>query len=158
MSLLPTNLASRLIEDSLPWDRATQFHIRDFLEAYTLHDSNWITLHVHCGWEDSAIAIISFDPVWNQSVSAPTSHCADWPLLFLRFAWVSNIQMAGFSDIGGLQRGISSVSVEHISEEEVVTTILDHDGASVQIRHLPLVDALVMSCIEDVIQLPKHVA
>ena len=71
MSLLPTSVASRLIEDSLPWNRATRFHIRAFLEAYTLHDSDWVTLHVNCGWEDSVIAVIRFDPVWNQSVSTP---------------------------------------------------------------------------------------
>src|SRR3977135_3228620 len=106
MSLLSTNLAYRLVEDSLPWDRAVQFHIDAFLQAYTLHDSHWITLHANCGWEDAAIAVFSFDPIWNQSVSTAISHCADWPTLFLRFRCVSRIQMTGFSDIGGIQRGI----------------------------------------------------
>jgi hypothetical protein len=158
MILLSANLSSRLIEDSLPWDCATQFHIRNFLEAYALHDSNWITLHVNCGWGDSAVAVFRFDPVWNQSVSMPTSNCADWPVLFLRFTRVSNIEMAGFSDIGGIQRGISSVSVEQLSDGEVNTTISDHYGASVRVRHLPLVDALVLSSSEEVIPLPKTVA
>jgi len=157
-SLLPSTLSAKLIEDSLPWDCATQFHIDAFLESYTLHDSHWIMLHINCGWEDAAITVMRFDPIWNELVPNPTSHCADWPFLFLRFTCVSNIQMAGYSDIGGLQRGISGVSVKHLSEEEVITSITDHYGGSVQIRHFSLVDALVLSSTEQVIRLPNYVA
>src|ERR1035438_2409982 len=112
MSLLSASLARRVIEDSLPWDRSIQTHIDAFLQKYTLHDSYWIGLHTNCCWEDAAVAVIRFDPVWNSSVSTPTSLVADWPLLFLRFNCVNTIRLIGFRDIGGTQRGISSVSVD----------------------------------------------
>jgi len=145
MSLLSANLAYCVIEDSLPWDRSIQPQIDAFLRKYTLHDSYWIGLHTNCGLEDSAVAVISFDPVWNSSVSAPTSLVANWPLLFIRFNCVTAIRMHGFRDIGGTQRGISDVSVDHLSDEEAVTTIVDHYGAHVSLQHFPLIDALAMS-------------
>jgi hypothetical protein len=149
MSLLPPNLAHRLIEGSLPWEQSTKLHISDFLKLYTLHDSNWVGLFTDCACEDTTIAVIRFDPVWNPSVSAPTSFCADWPLLLLRFACVSSIQISGYRNIDGTQRGISEVSVESISEEELRTTITDHYGGSVSVRHFPLIDALAMSPQEE---------
>jgi hypothetical protein len=142
---LPNSIASKIVEDALPWPDSTQFHIDAFLQRYTLHDSYWLGLHVNCGWEASAIAVIRFDPVWNSSVSAPTSTVADWPLLFVRFTCVASIQLSGFSDIGGIQRGISEVAVDATSEEEVVTTFHDHYGAVVTFRHFPLIDTLIMS-------------
>lgn len=142
---LSENLAHAVLDDSLPWNHSLQSHIDAFLQKYTLHDSCWIGLHAYCGWEDAAVAIVSFDPVWNPSVSTPTSHVADWPLLFIRFNSVNTIRMVGFRDIGGTQRGISDVSVRHMSDEEAVTTILDHYGATVSFQHFPLINALAMS-------------
>jgi hypothetical protein len=153
MSLLSENLAHSVVDDSLPWDRSIQFHIDTFLQRYTLHDSYWIGLHTNCGLDDAAVAAISFDPVWNPSVSTPTSLVANWPLLFIRFNCVNTIRMAGFRDIGGTQRGISSVSVDHLSDEEAVTTILDHYGASVSLQHFPLINALAMSNAGSVLEL-----
>lgn len=120
-------------------------HIDSFLRLYTLHDSYWIGLHTDCGWENSAVAVIRFDPVWNSSVSLPTSIVADWPFLFLRFKCVSAIGLSGYCDIEGLQRGISSAVVEQLSDEEVVTVISDHYGAVVRLQHFPLIDALAMT-------------
>jgi hypothetical protein len=153
MSFLSANLAHCVVDDSLPWDRSIQSHIDAFLQKYTLHDSYWIGLHTNCGFEDAAVAVICFDPVWNPSVSAPTSLVANWPLLFIRFNCVNTIRMTGFKDIGGTQRGISDVSVDHLSDEEAVTTILDHYGASVSLQHFPLIDALVMSNDGNVLEL-----
>ena len=120
MSFLSVDLAHAVVDDSLPWDRSIKLHIDAFLQRYTLHDSYWIALHTNCGLDDTAVAAISFDPVWKPSVSSPTSHVANWPLLFIRFNCVNTIRMAGFRDIGGTQRGISSVAVDHLSEEESV--------------------------------------
>lgn len=153
MSLLPANLALQIAEDSLPWNRSTQMHIDTFLRLYTLHDSNWIGLQMGCAWGDAAIAVIRFDPVWNSSVSVPTSLVADWPLLFLRFNCVNTIRLSEFRDNGGVQRGISGATVENVSEEEAVTVISDHYGASISLQHFPLVDVLVISATEEVIQL-----
>ena len=130
-----------------------EFHIDSFLEKYTLHDSNWIGLFTDCAYADTAVAAVCFDPVWNSSVSTPTSVCADWPLLFLRFKCVGTIHLSGFRDIGGTQRGISGVNVEHLSAEEVRTVINDHYGASVTMKHFPLVDALVLSPDERVLNI-----
>ena len=154
MSLLSANLAARLIDGSLPWDRSTQLHIDTFLRLYTLHDSYWIGMHTNCGWEDTAVVAIRFDSVWNSSVSFPTSLVADWPLLFLRFNPVNTIRFSGFRDNGGVQRGISSATVEHVSDEEAITMISDHYGAFVSLQHFPLIDALAMSANEDVLELP----
>jgi hypothetical protein len=154
MSLLSANLAVQLVEGFLPWDRSTQMHIDTFLRLYTLHDSNWIGMYTDCAWENTAIAVFRFDPVWNSSVSLPTSLVSDWPLLFVRFNCVNTIRLSGFGDNGGLRRGISNVEVEHISDEEAVTMISDLYGAVVSLQHFPLIDALVMSANEDVIELP----
>lgn len=158
MSLLSANLAYCLIEDSLPWDRSIQSHIDAFLQKYTLHDSYWIGLHTNCGLEDSAVAVIRFDPIWNSSVSAPTSLVSNWPLLFIRFNCVNTIRMIGFRNIGGTQRGISNVSVDNLSDEEAVTTILDHYGASVSLQHFPLIEALAMSSDGNVLGLSVKTA
>jgi len=155
MSLISANLAHRVLEGYLPWDRAVEIHIDAFLERYTLHDSMWVGLFTDCGQEDAAFAVIILDPVWNPSVSTPTSICADWPLLFLRFKSVSAIQLSGFTDIGGTQRGISSVDVEHLSDEEVKTVFADHYGALVSVQHFSLVDALFLSPDEKVLEPSK---
>ena len=153
--MLSANLAHRIIEGNLPWERSLEVHIDSFLEQYTLHDSDWIGLFTDCGFEDTAIAVISFDAVWNSSVNHPTSACAEWPLLFLRFKCVSAIYLSGYGNIGSTQRGISSVLVEHQSDEEVKTVIRDHYGASVTLKHFPLVDALVILADESVLELSK---
>jgi len=111
-------------------------------------------MHTNCGFEDTTIAVIRFDPVWNSSISRPTSVVADWPLLFLRFNCVNTIRLSGFMDNGGLQRGISGATFELVSDEEAVTTISDHYGASVSLQHFPLIDALAMSANEDILELP----
>lgn len=109
-----------------------------------------------CAWGDVAVAVVRFDPVWNSSVSVPTSLVADWPLLFLRFNCVSTIRLSKFRENGNSQRGISGATAERISEEECVTVISDHYGASVSLQHFPLVDALVISANDDVIDLPAN--
>jgi len=153
MSSLSAALAQHLIDGSLPWDRSVEFHIDGFLEKYTLHDSLWIGLFTDCAYSDTAVAVICFDPVWNSSVSTPTSICADWPLLFLRFKCVSTIHFSGFRDIDGNQRGISGVDVAHLSAEEVRTVISDHYGASVSAQHFPLIDVLALSPDERILPL-----
>jgi hypothetical protein len=153
MSFLSANLAVQLTEDSLPWNRSTQIHIDAFLKLYTLHDSYWIGMHTGCAWGDAAVAVVRFDPIWNPSVSLPTSSVSNWPLLFLRFNCVSTIRLSDFRDNGGVQRGISGATMERISDEEVVTVIRDHYGASVSLQHFPLVDVLVMTANEDVVEL-----
>lgn len=153
MSSLSATVAHHLIDGSLPWDRSVEFHIDGFLEKYTLHDSLWIGLFTDFAYSDTAVALICFDPVWNSSVSTPTSICADWPLLFLRFKCVSKIHFAGFRDIDGTQRGISGVDVAHLSAEEVRTVISDHYGASVSVQHFPLIDVLALSPDERILPL-----
>lgn len=155
MPLLSANLATQLIEGTLPWQRSTQLHIETFLRACTLHDSDWVGMHVDCGWKDSAISIMKFDPVWHPWVSTPTSIVADWPILFVRFNCVSLIRLSKFSAAGDIQRGISGVTMEHISDEEVITRIDDHYGASISLQHFPLVDLLLLSASEAVIDLPS---
>ena len=151
-----TDLATALVDDALPWSEGTQFHIDAFLRRYDLHDSAWLGLHINCAANDSAVAFIRFDPVWNSSVSAPASALADWPLLFLRFTCVSSIHLSGFRDVRGhFDRAISSAAVETISDEEVVTTFDDIYGGVVTLRHFPLVDALVVSPEGDVLRLPN---
>lgn len=153
MSLLPANLSHRLIEGDLPWDRSIELHISDFLEKYTLHDSNWICLLADCAFDDAATAVIGFDPVWNSSVSSPTSICADWPILFIQFKCASAVRLSRFRNADGVQRGISCVDIEHISDEEVNTVITDHYGGTVSIRHFPLIKALARSPDERILEL-----
>ncbi len=49
--------------------------------------------------------------------------------------------------------GVSSATVEHISDEEAVTIISDHYGGIVSLQHFPLIDALAMSANENVLEL-----
>jgi hypothetical protein len=158
MSIIPANIAFRLVEGFLPWDQSIQLDISDFLRLYTLHDSHWIGLYTDCAWEDSSILAIRFDPFCNASVSTPTSVVADWPLLFLRFSCVTSIQLSGFSNNGRSQRGISYATAEHLSEEEAVTKIVDQSGGSVSLHHFPLIDALVLAENETVLKLSSPTA
>jgi len=158
MSTISAAIASQILEDDSRWDLAEEFHIDSFLKSYSLHDSYWISLQTNCAWENSAVAIIQLDSVWNPFVSAPTSHVADWPLLLLRFSCVSAIHLSGFRDNVRCQRGIGNVLVDHISEEEVTTKFLDHYGASVEVRHFPLIKALAMSPSGDTLKLSNQVA
>jgi hypothetical protein len=154
MPLLSANLATQLIEGTLPWQRSTQLHIETFLRAYTLHDSYWIGMHVNCGWEDSVISVFKFDPVWNASVCKPT-FVTDWPILFMRFKCASLIGLLNFRTVGDINRGISGATVERICDGEVTTRIDDHYGDSVSIQHFPLIEILILSVNETVIDLPN---
>ena len=153
MDLLPDDIARQLANGALPWNRSWQVDIDAFLARYTLHDSNWVALQVDCAYEDAAVAAIAFDPIWNQAVAPASARCADWPILFLRFSCVSSMKTSGFADIGGVQRGISSVRVARNSEEQVCTEIIDHYGASVRIEHWPLVSVLVLATDGEIVTL-----
>ena len=152
--IVPPDIASMLIDGDIPWKRGTEFRAAAFLEHYTVHDPKWLGMHVDCGWRDTVVTAISFDPVWNRHIAQPTFWVADWPLLFLRFESVSSIQMSGFAGIGGMQRGISAATVESVSDEECVTTITDHFGASIRIQHFPLIHGLLFSPAGDQLTLP----
>lgn len=143
--MISESIASQIVEGALRWDQGTNVDIIRFLKRFTLHDSMWIGLYTECAWQDTSVAVIQLDPVWNSSVSTPTSFVADWPLLFLRFSCISAIHLAGFSNIGGTQRGISGANAKFLSGEETMTEISDHYGGSVRLHHFPLIDALALS-------------
>ncbi len=87
----PEWLGRMLLGHSLPWDNAQHTTMPDFLESYTLHDSNWIGL-----WSEGAIheccVIVAWDTFWtNGRVNYPSSTVAEWPILAIHFTDVYHI-------------------------------------------------------------------
>ncbi len=61
----PEWLRLRLIDNSLPWQAAYSASLIKFLSLYTLHDSQWLDLHIE-PWTQEAVALISWDMYWSQ--------------------------------------------------------------------------------------------
>jgi hypothetical protein len=79
-----------------------------------------------------AQGLLRFDPVWDSSVTYPRH----WfpiavALSSIQLRNCANIiRLPDSATIGGVQRGISNLEVEHISDEEAVTVMSDHHGAT----------------------------
>ena len=143
--MIPDRLAALLAQESLPWNEAEEWHIDEFLRAFTLHDSHWLGLQFDVAWDGFATAAIAFDPVWNKIGEEATSTCAKWPTLFIRFPNTQRVSKENYADVGGVQRGISEVTVKQAEDAAVETFISDHYGGRISIRHSPRISTLCYS-------------
>src|SRR5262249_32889198 len=142
---------------ALPWKEGEEWHIDEFLRAFTLHDSDWFGLQLDVAWDGSATAAIGFDPIWNKIGEEATSTCAKWPTLFIRFADTSQVSKENYADLGGIQRGISEVATKPTEEGLVETVISDHYGGKVTIRHASRISTLCYSFRGQVVGLRKKI-
>jgi len=155
--MIRDRLATLFAQEALPWNEAEKWEIDSFLKSFTLHDSHWFGLHFDVAWEGSATAAIGFDPVWNKIGEQPASTCADWPTLFIRFPDTRQITRENYTDIGGVQRGISLVLTVLVEQGLVETAISDHYGGKISIRHAPRIFTLCYSVRGDLIGLRKNI-
>jgi hypothetical protein len=143
--MLPDKIAKDIIAEAVNWNEGREFRMADFLRQYTLHDSHWFGLFGDTAWSGGATAIIGFDPIWNNVGLVPTSLCADWPILLIRFPGIVSINIAKYDDIGGLQRGISGTESEEVAQGLTMTLLTDHYGGEVTIVHQDPVKVLCFS-------------
>lgn len=154
--MIPDHLAALFAQEALPWNEGEAWEIDSFLKAFTLHDSLWLGLRFDVAWEGSATAAIAFDPIWNKIGEPATSSCAEWPTLFIRFPDTRRISKENYADIGGVQRGISEAGTRLTEEGVVETTISDHYGGRISIRHAPRISTLCYSARGDLMRLRKR--
>jgi hypothetical protein len=151
--MLPEKLARDIAEEEVQWDGAQICSISEFLARYTLHDSHWIGMHVDAAWEGDATAIICFDPHWNKIDVQDSSNCDEWPILLIRFTAITSINMTGYRDVGGVQRGIGIAEAIDTDKGLVQTVISDHYGGEIEIMHRDPVRVLCYTANGDRIEL-----
>jgi hypothetical protein len=141
----PTWLGQSLLEDDLPWEAASIYSVREFLDRYTLHDSNWVTIHYDVAYEAQATLVIMWDSFWlPDEIAQSTSVVRDWPLLLIKLERVRQLATLGYEDINGMPRGISTAEVEEV-EDKFVFVIHDHYGGSVEIVFNGIAHFLVLN-------------
>jgi hypothetical protein len=96
--ILPEKLAREIVEASIDWQNANVLDYKEFHQRFTLHDSNWVCLHVDIAWNGLATAVIKLDPVWNSIDVAKTSNCEEWPILLIRFPGLSSIEIQDYQN------------------------------------------------------------
>jgi hypothetical protein len=139
--MLPT-LAHDIVSEALPWPKAETWDINYFLKVCSLHDSLWLGLHADTGWDGCATAVISLHPHMNEQFIRPSSNSTEWPLLLIHLPAVSNIQIVGYKDIGGIQRGIHHVETTPEPTGRSRTEIMDHYGGAVIVSHSSQIQTL----------------
>src|SRR6185312_6677969 len=93
----PEWLGSRLIDDAFDWEIALETTVEAFLEQYTLHDSSWIGFHLQVDQAGAGLAIIRFDAFWTDGrIPHPSAVVEEWPILVVRFAGITEVQLTGF--------------------------------------------------------------
>lgn len=101
-----------LIEDNFPWESKSSLDLESFLEKYTLHDSNWVGLFLDVAFSQNAILGFQWDSVWlPDEIKVGTSHCDDWPYLFLKISNVEETSTSNFEDIGLTNRTIGNAEL-----------------------------------------------
>jgi hypothetical protein len=128
----PAWLGQSILWDEFPWEAARTCKVQEFLEQFTLHDSEWVTIYHDFAYENQSTLVIQWDAVWlPDEIAKSTSVVSDWPLLLIKLEGVKQISTLGHEKIGGT-RGISTAEVEEV-ENKIVFVIHDHYGGSVEI-------------------------
>jgi len=106
--LYPDWLAKKLIEDDLPWEEKSSLNIESFFEKFTLHDSYWVGVFHHLGFDQSVTLAFEWDAVWlPDEIKKNTSLIDEWPYLFFQINGVKEISTDNYSDIEGVNRAIA---------------------------------------------------
>ncbi len=106
--LYPDWLSKKLIEDDLPWDEKSSLSIESFFEKFTLHDSFWVGVFHHLGFDQSVTIAFEWDAVWlPNEIKKNTPLVEEWPYLFFQINGVQEITTDNYSDIEGVNRAIA---------------------------------------------------
>ena len=126
-------VASAIVNGDLPWNSALRISFEEFSKKYTLHDSTWVGVFADVAYDNSLVLAFKWDSIWLPAgIYPPSQRVADWPILFIRILNSSSLTLEGFSDVGGLQRGIGTASL--VTDPKGKSLIIaDHYGASVVI-------------------------
>lgn len=129
----PPWLGQSLLNDDFEWEQAKLCSVQEFLEKYTLHDSEWVLIKHDVAYSNEAIIVIQWDSVWLPDEIAKSSGIVqDWPLLLIKLEGVDQISALGYKNIGGIQHGIAYAEIERLDGKNIVV-IHDHYGGSVEI-------------------------
>ncbi len=110
--LYPDWLSKKLIEDDLPWDKKSSLTMESFFEKFTLHDSYWVGVFHHLGFDQSVTLAFEWDGVWlPDEIKKDTSLTEEWPYLFIQINDVKEIATENYSDIGNVNRAIGGGEV-----------------------------------------------
>lgn len=113
--LYPDWLSKKLVEDDLPWGEKSPLSIESFFEKFTLHDSYWVGVFHHLGFDQSVTLAFEWDAVWlPDEIKKSTSLVKEWPYLFFQINGVEEINTANYIDTGNVNRAIAGGEVLNI--------------------------------------------
>jgi hypothetical protein len=113
--LYPDWLSKKLIEDDLPWGDKSSLSIESFFEKFTLHDSYWVGVFHHLGFDQSVTLAFEWDAVWlPDEIKRNSSLVEEWPYLFFQINGVKEISTANYNDLGSVNRAIAGGEVLNI--------------------------------------------
>lgn len=104
----PDWLAEAVIEDDLPWTEFKKMPMQQFLDNYTLHDSEWVKLIIDNSNNHDILVVLSLDPNWipDRPVKL-SSYVNEWPILFISITEVVTVRMDNFINSINSARTIS---------------------------------------------------
>src|ERR1043166_5378991 len=149
----PEWLPKKLNWADFPWNQAVRGSFKTFLDQYTLHDSNWISLFFDPGQSAEAILVIRFDSFWTDGrVPFRSSLVASWPILIAHLSHVREVQFQGFN--GDWSPRTISIAESQLGSEADSTSLTDVFNGTVTIRHGRDVEFLCLSSEGQVLSLP----
>ncbi len=139
--LYPTDLVLGLLNyergRKTPPPRGVQTTMAKFLDAYSLHDSYWLSLNV--GRFESDL-VIRFDAVWTEGrIPHPGVRVAKWPRLIITMSGLVESQF-DFGDIDHSSSIMEAVSEEHPTLNRTTITRYLLDSGSVELVHDAVVE------------------
>ena len=157
----PPWLADALLTDSLPWDQAVSTTLETFLQAYSLHDSCWITFSLDPVYDGGGLAAIRWDTFWTEGrVAYPGDMVAGWPILLIRFKRVHGCRQTGYEIEAPVPtRGIAGAECKSVADSPLMRTVVaDHYGGQLELEHAPDVDILCVDRGGQVLSIPSFSA
>lgn len=113
--LYPDWLSKKLVEDELPWNEKSSLSIESFFEKFTLHDSFWVGVFHHLGFDQSVTLGFEWDAFWlPDDIKKSISTVEEWPYLFFQINGVQEITTNNYIDIEGTNRAIGGGEVLNI--------------------------------------------
>jgi len=88
----PKWLGRAILEDDLPWDNFKTVNLNEFLDMYTLHDSEWVRLINDPNFKNNVLLVIRLDSVLFPTKQVKKiSKVTQWPILFIEINEVYSI-------------------------------------------------------------------
>ena len=143
----PSWLSPGVLTGAFPWEAALHTSLADFLEAYTLHDSNWILFALDPDAGSEATLAFRFDAFWTDGrVPHPGSMVSEWPVLLVRLRGLQAIRFDGYAEAGAewAPRTIARASSRASTATNSISEFEDIVGGRVVVEHASRIELLCL--------------